>query len=606
MTRNILSSLLIAGPLSVLAGIDPRTPAPVIDHLTDVNVQWHVMDPFPADAATIVRFRHDADRIATHLHRVQQHLATHRPEGLSTTQSANRDRLLDRLKAYAGRGIFPENHVLPQRNPIFIDPHGTACAVGQLMIESGHRDLAERIDSEMETAYLHEIQLPEVDAWAVAHGFTRAELAWIQPGYLPNIPWQTLGGGTNGTVTTSLVLNDGRLLVAGTFTEAGGQAISRAAIWDGSSFTALGAGPLDGEVHCAIEYANTIILGGRFNVMQDLAIWDGDAWSYSTAFHGKTSQVNDLHVHEGELYAAGLSLGFAGPMHGVNRLYDGEWEPMGMLLNNEVHTLGSHQGTLVCGGAFTGVSGDIDPVLSHVAQFDQGWGPLGDGLDATVYDLLSLGSALYAGGTLFEGEETRFGLARLPAGANTWEGQFPNLEDYFAPWGTGASEIRCLYADGTEILFGGTFYSSDMMLMGQCLGKLTAPDQTELMGYFNDAVLTLAMHGGQIVAGGAFDQVNFASVPFLATSHLGTGIQKPAMAARVAVWPNPTTDQLFLELDGTRTVSIIDGAGRVVHRAAASAADRHAIDVSHLAQGTYNLVLTQADGTRRSALFMKQ
>ncbi|MEX1132389.1 MAG: hypothetical protein WEC15_04120, partial [Flavobacteriales bacterium] len=118
-----------------------------------------------------------------HLHRVRQHLALHPPAFLSEQALAQRMVLLGALHSYADRGLFPMNDLVPGRSPVFIDRLGNACAVGHLMISSGHAQLAEDISTEMNLAYVHDIALPEVAAWASTHGFTIDELAWIQPTY---------------------------------------------------------------------------------------------------------------------------------------------------------------------------------------------------------------------------------------------------------------------------------------------------------------------------------------------------------------------------------------------------------------------------------------
>lgn len=243
-THPLMLAMLMATTVS--AQLAPLTDAPLTAHMAEVNAQWPHMLPDPPDGDRTVRFRDEADRIATHLHRVRTELLARTPLDLPPAQARRRIDLLQRLGTYADARTFPQNHVLPHRNPIFIDPYGTACAVGWLMIESGHGDLAQRIDAVMETGYLAEILADarlgeEVFAWAVSHGFTADELAWIQPAYAPATPVSPLGGGTNGPVRVLLPLNNGHLLVAGTFTQAGTTAAQNVAVWDGSTYHALGA-----------------------------------------------------------------------------------------------------------------------------------------------------------------------------------------------------------------------------------------------------------------------------------------------------------------------------------------------------------------------------
>jgi hypothetical protein len=264
MERTILGAATIVLAITAQAQLSPNTDAPLYQHLLEVNKEWRVMDPMPAGGDRVVHFANEAERIAAHLHLVAAFERAHMPEGISAASIAQRTTLLDKLDAYADRGVFPQNHVLPVRNPVFIDPYGTACAVGQLMIESGHEALATNIQHEMNLAYVHDMGRADVGAWAGENGFSEDELAWIQPGYPPSIPWYTLGNGTDATVTELLRLQNDDLLLAGEFTLASGTFATHVARWNGTSYAALGEGVL-GNVTTAIEFGGSIYLGGTFN-----------------------------------------------------------------------------------------------------------------------------------------------------------------------------------------------------------------------------------------------------------------------------------------------------------------------------------------------------
>ena len=104
------------------AQLAPTTEARLNDHLLEVNAQWRVMDAAPPGGERAVRFENEAQRIATHLHMVAAYARAHTPEGLSAAALSERTTLLQKLDAYADRGVFPQNHVLPYRNPVFLDP----------------------------------------------------------------------------------------------------------------------------------------------------------------------------------------------------------------------------------------------------------------------------------------------------------------------------------------------------------------------------------------------------------------------------------------------------------------------------------------------------
>lgn len=183
MLRSIVLVFALPAIGMCTAQLPPERPATTGQHMQEVNAQWSAREPSVFDDARTVGFRSDAARIAEHLHRVREHLAQSTPVGVSPLALAQRRGLLETLDGYADRGTFPVNDIIPGRSPVFIDPLGNACAVGHLMISSGHGALAERISAEMNLAYVHDIALPEVAVWAATHGFTIDELAWIQPTY---------------------------------------------------------------------------------------------------------------------------------------------------------------------------------------------------------------------------------------------------------------------------------------------------------------------------------------------------------------------------------------------------------------------------------------
>lgn len=122
-------------------------------------------------------------RLRTHLAVVETLLRQHDPSHLSSSQETRRAALLDVLREYRREGRFPRNTEVPGRHPVFIDDEGRLCAVGHLIAESAGRDLAESIDEQYHLAHIRDIELKALDRWAEHHGFSRRELAMIQPRY---------------------------------------------------------------------------------------------------------------------------------------------------------------------------------------------------------------------------------------------------------------------------------------------------------------------------------------------------------------------------------------------------------------------------------------
>jgi len=617
MKRHFLLSFASSLTMGAFAQLAPQTPAPLAAHLQEVNAQWTVQDPAPAGGDRVVSFENDAQRIAEHLHRVRTTLASRTPEGLSAEQMAARTALLEDLDRYADRGRFPQNLVLPYRNPVFIDPQHTACAVGQLMIESGDAALAERISRDMNLGYVHELVQepvlgPAIGTWATEHGFTADELAWIQPAYNPAFTWDPLGGGTDARVTTLLKLANNDLLVAGDFTDAGGVSCTSVARWNGITYTPLDNGVV-GEPVCAAEHNGLIYLGGTFaNFNHDIAVWNGTAWTYGNVQPGQAPHVSSLHVHGGELHAGSEASGFAGVTYHAFKLTNGNWSPIGQALNGQILALETHDGELVAGGAFTGLPtfGQPDTSIMHVAHFNgTQWVQLEDGLNATVRDLLETSTGyLYAGGDLYANIVPTFGLARV-AGGVLWEQLMPNHPMYIQQV-AGVTRITTLAVQDTMVWFGGDFGIVQLMTTGFKLGRfMGAPDQVEAAALFDAPVNALASWGTGVVCGGDFAAEGMLSVPHIAFTDLSTGIAPVDGLPTMTLWPSPADDQVQVDAGALpfrgEALEVVDAAGHTVRRVASTNGARITIELEGLAPGSYWVRVMQ-DGQVRTAPFVKR
>lgn len=155
----------------------------VKEQLQHLNKYWAVSSCDYAILNTSTALDTEVKLIQTHLQLVEQYLRSQPMNHLSTQQKTERLKCLDVLKDYYSKGQFPKNLYHAQRTPYFIDDFGTACAVGQLVISSGHQDLAQKISTENNYAYIEDMHYPELITWADEHGFQLDELKWIQPTY---------------------------------------------------------------------------------------------------------------------------------------------------------------------------------------------------------------------------------------------------------------------------------------------------------------------------------------------------------------------------------------------------------------------------------------
>lgn len=612
--KNLYTLLLLAVFLpAAQAQLAPGSPAPLSAHLAEVNKQWqHWSDALPPDHATMVRFDNEAERIAAHLFAVREHLLSHAPQGLSNGPLEQRHMLLQRLEHYANARRFPQNNVLPYRNPIFIDPWGTACAVGWLMIESGHVALAEEISATMGQAYVLDMRQtdlwPAINAWASKEGFAPEELAWIQPGYPPSTVWAPLGEGTNGNVRVLLAAQNGQVLVGGTFSEAGGQAAQQVALWNGNSLVPMDNG-LQGEVNCAVEFNGTIHVGGSMlSGLYDLATWNGNSWEFSTVTDGKLPWVNALHVHDGVLYAAGETMGFAGIDHRVLRYNGNIWEPVAMPLNGKIRTLESFNGELVAAGDFTDHQFGQTNAVRHVARLvDDQWQQLGDGLNANVYQLLIHNDALYAGGDLFVNVVLpTFGLARMDPGQSSWQAMLPDHGAYMTP-GFEPLFISSLASHNGQLYVGGSFTTPSMMTVGNNIATFNGmPDGLEPIAGLDQAVHALAVSGNRLIMGGDFN----ATLPYLAVTDLGTGIDpQTAYDLVLEAFPSPAKDQITVRCPGTDLATamlrVVDLSGKEVKVQMERQKEQVLLDLQSIAAGSY-VVQLSAEGHSFHGRFVKE
>jgi len=136
-----------------------------------------------------VAFESDRARVRSHLERVERLLRSRDTSSLPEALRAARQRNLDVLRAYRERGELPRNDDFPGRRvPYFIDRGGRACAVAQIVIESGNAALAREVSRIANNAYLPDMRIPALAAWIATSGLTFEELALIQPDYCGGCP----------------------------------------------------------------------------------------------------------------------------------------------------------------------------------------------------------------------------------------------------------------------------------------------------------------------------------------------------------------------------------------------------------------------------------
>ncbi|MEO5617608.1 MAG: hypothetical protein ABIS67_07530, partial [Candidatus Eisenbacteria bacterium] len=137
-------------------------------------------DPRPSRDASL-----ELARIRQHLEGAETMLLSRDISTLAADQRARRACLIAELRAYRRREAFPHNHLLiGSRTPVFVDEHGTRCAMAYLIERSGEGAMVSRIARTRNLARVRDLAGdPALTGWLDRNGLALEEAARIQPAY---------------------------------------------------------------------------------------------------------------------------------------------------------------------------------------------------------------------------------------------------------------------------------------------------------------------------------------------------------------------------------------------------------------------------------------
>jgi hypothetical protein len=216
----------------------------------------------------------------------------------------------------------------------------------------------------------------------------------------------------------ALAVSGSDLYAGGTFTTAGGVSANRIAKWNGTTWSALGAGVND-TVRALAVSGTDLYAGGDFTTAGGVSVsciakWDGTTWSAlgsGMAYGSFTPRVYALAVIGSDLYAGGEFKTAGGVTVNHIARWDGtEWFPLGpgMWTGDDllgVYALAVSGSDLYAGGYFS-VAGGV--TVRNIAKWNGvmwsafGTGIRREGLICSVNALAANGSDLYAGGFFSE------------------------------------------------------------------------------------------------------------------------------------------------------------------------------------------------------------
>ncbi|MBS0191730.1 MAG: hypothetical protein JSR52_11310 [Planctomycetes bacterium] len=344
--------------------------------------------------------------------------------------------------------------------------------------------------------------------------------------YLSGNSWQTLAV-SSGFVYKLLVTSAGDLIAAGSFSTIGGVGASNIARWDGTSWTAIGAGT-SGEVNCLLELSNSdLAVGGSFTTAggvqaKYIAKWNGSTWSaYGSGFDAPVHAICERS--NGDLIAAGeFTMSCATSVNRVAKWNSTNWVPLGTGLNAQVNALMEHGGDLYAAGHFLG-AGPAD-MLGISRWTGSGWASLDGGIHSYLQNHganIGIGRAL----TIYQGMLVVGGTYNIAG--NTFARNIANWNGTnWSPLGTGMDRaISCLaYGSVNGLIAAGEFNWAG----GQQVNGIARHDGTNWVpigtGFGGPSetrnVLAVAeMPNGDIVAGGNFTTSSGAPANYIAKAH---------------------------------------------------------------------------------------
>ena len=315
---------------------------------------------------------------------------------------------------------------------------------------------------------------------------------------------------------SACVRSQSALVVAGEFRAAGGVGgLQNIALWNTNAWSRLAGQPLgEGIVWSVAVYAGELVAAGRYNLagaafVSNIARFDGFRWSeMGTGLEMILTPQYDVDVQallpfKNTLIVAGYFDTAGGARASNIAQWDGvAWAPLGEGVNNEVFALAEFNNNLIVGGEFFTAGG---AQAFYIAQWDGlAWSTLGGGITSgqgsKVFALTVYNGALLVGGTFEEaGGVPAAHIARWDGAAWSAVGAGVN-----SPVGPLAPSVNSFAVFRGDLILGGRFQSAG----GQQANRIARWDgtaYTPLGSGLNDEVNVVTVYDDRVIVGGRFN-----------------------------------------------------------------------------------------------------
>jgi hypothetical protein len=222
--------------------------------------------------------------------------------------------------------------------------------------------------------------------------------------------WQPLGTGLDlYAFSLAYDSSSGYLYAGGYFSKAGSVSTNYVARWNGSTWSALGSGIASGSGYhleaLLLDSSHNLYAGGKFTSAggasaANIAMWNGSTWLALGA--GLNDTVYDLEIDpSGSLWAAGSFTSSGGaPANYIAKWNGSSWTGLPSSVNSTVTALAfDASGYMYAAGEFTMAGGMTAMGIARWDGNTNTWSPMGSGLDYRPLDLIyHPDGSLYVGG----------------------------------------------------------------------------------------------------------------------------------------------------------------------------------------------------------------
>ena len=342
--------------------------------------------------------------------------------------------------------------------------------------------------------------------------------------------WHNLGHGATATSApldsqVHTITQAGSLLYfGGDFTNAGGiAAADGVAVWNGSTWSAVGAGITAGSVNAIAVDGSHVYVGGTMTFagalgQTSVAIWDGAQWTtfnsislngsvFALAIVGRTLYIGGAFLNAGGIASADyiVAVNLDTGTSAALASNDGD-------INGTISSITPDgAGGIWVGGSF--INADQVAAADHIAHYSGGvWSSLGDNgasngaIDATVRGIAATSTDVYAVGdfTNVAGTDQADHVARYNVASDTWfkvgpPGFFTALD----------VPLYSVAVDGSSVFVGGTMIDGGGMAKLDGIAAFTGTTWTNVgtsadgtNGPASGSIRALWIAGGKLFAGG--------------------------------------------------------------------------------------------------------